>query len=61
MQHHDDLVAATRDGELWKLWYTTVPAPETDGAPRSPAGSACSRGPMLPFAVVDPTTGARSG
>ena len=27
--HHDDLVAATRDGELWKLWYTNIPAPET--------------------------------
>jgi hypothetical protein len=26
--HHDDLVEATRDGELWKLWYTAVPSPE---------------------------------
>ena len=23
-----DLVEATQDGELWKLWYTTVPSPE---------------------------------
>lgn len=22
--HHDGLVAATRDGELWRLWYTSV-------------------------------------
>jgi RimJ/RimL family protein N-acetyltransferase len=26
--HHDALVAAARDGELWKLWYTSVPSPE---------------------------------
>ena len=26
--HHDGLVEAVRDGELWKLWYTSVPAPE---------------------------------
>ncbi|MFO1288438.1 MAG: GNAT family protein [Rubrivivax sp.] len=23
-EHHDGLVAAARDGELWRLWYTTV-------------------------------------
>src|ERR1043165_3785766 len=28
MAHHDDLVEAARDGELWKLWYTSVPEPE---------------------------------
>src|ERR1700676_4525723 len=26
--HRDDLVAAVKDGELWKLWYTSIPAPE---------------------------------
>lgn len=26
--HHEGLCAATRDGELWKLWYTSVPSPE---------------------------------
>ena len=25
--HHDALVDAASDGELWKLWYTSVPAP----------------------------------
>ena len=25
--HHDGLVAAAQDGELWKLWYTSVPSP----------------------------------
>ena len=27
--HHDALVEAVSDGELWKLWYTAVPKPET--------------------------------
>ena len=26
--HHDDLVAAAADGQLWELWYTSVPPPE---------------------------------
>ena len=26
--HHDDLVAAAQDGELWRLWYTAIAAPE---------------------------------
>ena len=26
--HVDALVEAARDGELWKLWYTSVPTPE---------------------------------
>jgi N-acetyltransferase len=26
--HNDGLVEATRDGELWKLWYTSVPSPD---------------------------------
>ena len=27
-KHHDALVEAAADGELWKLWYTSVPAPD---------------------------------
>jgi N-acetyltransferase len=26
--HHDALVEAVRDGELWNRWYTSVPTPE---------------------------------
>ena len=26
--HHDALCDAARDGQLWQLWYTSVPAPE---------------------------------
>src|SRR6185295_14303980 len=27
-KHCPDLIEAVADGELWRLWYTTVPAPE---------------------------------
>jgi RimJ/RimL family protein N-acetyltransferase len=26
-EHHDELLAAATDGELWNLWYTSVPEP----------------------------------
>src|SRR3546814_12727347 len=26
--HAADLTEAVKDGELWKLWYTAIPAPE---------------------------------
>ena len=27
--HHDQLVESVKDGELWKLWYTSIPSPES--------------------------------
>ena len=30
--HHEALVDATSDGELWKLWYTSVPSPQAMGS-----------------------------
>ena len=27
-KHHDGLVEAVRDGDLWQLWYTSIPTPE---------------------------------
>jgi N-acetyltransferase len=47
--HHDGLVEAVRDGELWKLWYTGVPAPEQMAAEISRRLSLQERGTMLPF------------
>ena len=44
--------AAAADGELWKLWYTSVPAPEaTAGVDRRGAGDARARQGALPFVV----------
>jgi RimJ/RimL family protein N-acetyltransferase len=57
--HHDGLVEAVRDGELWKLWYTGVPAPEQMAAEISRRLTLQERGSMLPFTtrLVDPATG----
>lgn len=30
-EHEDEVRAAAADGELWKLWYTSIPAPEKVG------------------------------
>lgn len=30
-EHADEVCAAVADGELWKLWYTSVPSPEKVG------------------------------
>lgn len=53
--HLTDLVAAVKDGELWKLWYTSVPAPERMSAEIDRRLALQARGSMLPFAVVDAT------
>jgi RimJ/RimL family protein N-acetyltransferase len=51
--HHDALCEAVRDGELWKLWYTTVPAPEGIGAEIDRRLGLQAEGKMLPFTVLD--------
>jgi RimJ/RimL family protein N-acetyltransferase len=28
LEHEAELIAAVKDGELWKLWYTPIPTPE---------------------------------
>ena len=28
LEHLDGLISAVKDGELWKLWFTSIPAPE---------------------------------
>ncbi|MEQ1755413.1 MAG: GNAT family protein [Micropepsaceae bacterium] len=51
--HLAGMVEAVKDGELWKLWYTSVPAPEDMEAEISRRLALQSRGSMLPFAVLD--------
>ncbi len=50
-QHHDGLVEAAKDGELWKLWYTSVPAPEVMAAEIERRLALQQSGSMLPFAT----------
>jgi N-acetyltransferase len=49
----DELVEATGDGELWKLWYTSVPSPENMREEIERRLALQRSGSMLPFAVVD--------
>ena len=59
--HHDDLVVAVQDGELWKLWYTRVPSPEGMRADIDRRLGLQAKGSMLPFAVIDNATGRAVG
>ena len=48
-EQHDELVAATRDGELWKLWYTAIPSPEGMNAEIARRLDLQAKGSMLAF------------
>ncbi|MGO4234576.1 GNAT family N-acetyltransferase [Pseudarthrobacter sp. YAF2] len=58
-EHHAGLVAAATDGELWKLWYTSVPAPDAMAAEIRRRLALQEQGSMLPFTtrLIDPATG----
>ncbi|HLM05380.1 MAG TPA: GNAT family protein [Blastococcus sp.] len=59
--HHDGLVEAVRDGRLWELWYTSVPAPEQMTAEIDTRLARQAAGEMLPFTVRRTGTGAVLG
>jgi N-acetyltransferase len=54
--HHDDLVEAVKDGELWSLWYTKIPAPEGLRAEIDRRLDLQRQGSMLAFAVIEQST-----
>jgi RimJ/RimL family protein N-acetyltransferase len=51
--HHDGLCEAARDGELWRLWYTSVPSPEGMAREIERRLELRAQGSMLPFTVFD--------
>jgi RimJ/RimL family protein N-acetyltransferase len=57
MAHHDDLIDAVRDGELWNLWYTFIPTAEGMAAEIERRLKLHAAGSMQPFAVIDARTG----
>ncbi len=59
--HHDELVAAVRDGRLWELWYTRIPTPEAMGAEIERRLALQRVGTMLPFTARRTDTGAVIG
>lgn len=52
-EHAEGLRDATRDGELWKLWYTAIPSPEGMDAEIARRLGLLAKGSMLPFTVFD--------
>ena len=51
--HRDGLIEAVKDGELWRLWYTAIPSPETMDKEIDRRLSLQKAGSMLPFTVFD--------
>ena len=51
--HRDGLAAAAADGELWNLWFTSVPKPDATQKYIDDALKGQEAGQMLPWAVRD--------
>lgn len=59
--HAQDLSLASSDGDLHRLWYTTVPAPDSVSAEISRRLELRAAGSMLPFALCRPENGRAVG
>lgn len=59
--HHDDLVEASEDGNLWELWYTSIPHPGQMSVEIERRLDLFSQQSMLPFAVIDVSSGKAVG
>lgn len=55
--HQAGLASAAADGELWKLWYTSVPEPSAVSRYIADANAGMAAGQMLPWAVRDLASG----
>ena len=51
--HESGLIEAVKDGELWRLWYTSVPKPEKMAAEIARRLDLQAKGAMCPFTVFD--------
>ena len=61
VDHEAGLAAAAADGELWKLWYTSVPEPAGTRGYIDAALEGQQAGHMLPWAVRDLATNTIAG
>lgn len=52
--HATDLEEAASEGDLWKVWYTSVPHPDAVSAEINRRLTLQDSGSMLPFAVLTP-------
>jgi RimJ/RimL family protein N-acetyltransferase len=51
-EHHDELVEAVQDGELWRHWYTFIPTPEKMADEIARRLNLHKAGSLLPFTVM---------
>ena len=56
-EHSDALVEAATDGELWNLWFTSVPNRESINSYISNALEQKYKGLSLPFVIVEKSSG----
>ncbi|ANO34625.1 GCN5 family acetyltransferase [Vibrio breoganii] len=56
-EHADALVIAASDGELWNLWFTSVPSAETVSRYIDTALEQQALGLAVPFVVIEKSTG----
>lgn len=61
LDHHEGLAAAAADGQLWDLWFTSVPPPEGMKDYVADALRGQRDGHMLPWTVRDAASGAVVG
>jgi RimJ/RimL family protein N-acetyltransferase len=59
--HSEGLIEAASDGELHRLWYTSIPSPEGMAAEIDRRLTLRERGSMLPFTVIEQATGRPAG
>jgi len=57
LAHGPEVAEAVTDGELWKLWFTSVPEPSGVAAWLETALAGHARGVMLPWAVREIASG----
>lgn len=61
LDHHDELITAACDGDLWNLWYTSVPEPVNLHTEIERRIALQQAGSMIPFAVIENATGQAVG
>jgi RimJ/RimL family protein N-acetyltransferase len=57
LEHAEGLAEAVQDGELCKLWYTSIPTPDAMGSEIQRRLALRAAGQMLPFAVRQQSSG----
>jgi RimJ/RimL family protein N-acetyltransferase len=61
LSHAEGLEAAAADGQLWNLWFTSVPPPGHARGYIEAALKGQAEGRMLPFAIREKTSGLIAG